>query len=181
MRLRPLLLVSLLAVSTTACAETQTTHRFERFGFALSVPSTWELETGGQVERDADGVPSRAPITIIRALGDAPAGSENERPFISCHTTVVRTDAQWAMEKMLMQYSISERDAEFTEFEIYSVNGIEGYRFSLLKPEEELRVDYVGFDGKGKVVICSWGYRPEFETEMAASQGSLRATESDDS
>ncbi len=175
------LLISLILLATTACAETQTTHRFDRFGFALSVPSDWALETGGEVERDADGIPSRRPITIIRALGEARNGSENERPFISCHTTVVRTDPQWAMEKMLMQYSISERDAEFSEFEIYSVNGIDGYRFSLLKPEQELRVDYVGFDGKGKVVICSWGYRPEFEAVMLSSQRSLYSIEDEDS
>jgi hypothetical protein len=179
--MRLLLLCLSMLLAAPACAQTQTTHRFERFGFELSVPSDWALETDGEVELRDDGVPTRRPITIIRALGEASNGSDNERPFISCHTTVMRTDAQWAMERMLMQYSISERDAEFSEFELYSGNGIEGYRFSLLKPEQDLRVDYVGFDGNGKVVICSWGYRPEFEAVMATSQRSLYSIEDEGS
>lgn len=164
-RSRVLLILAVVAALSCACAAGAGLQRFPEQGFEIAVPSGWSVAEG---QDPASGA-------LLLALGDPVAGDADRRPFLSCR--MERTGGvQWVMERLLMVSSLRERGAEFPEFEPYAAGGLQGYAFSLYRPSDDLRVDYVGFERNGRVVVCAWGYRSPERARVAASRASLRAT-----
>lgn len=168
-----LILSTLLALA--ACAGGLPVQRFDDYGFALWLPPDWERVEPARPEVDPRNGAGRRHRPILHALAAPLAGAPERRAFVSCYAEAAVMGAQWVMERLMMVSSIQERRARFSEFEPFETRGLSGYRFSLYKPgDDDLQVDYVGFDHAGKVIVCLWGYRPPDAQAARRSRDSLR-------